>query len=282
MKIINSIRELGTSLSADRESGRSIGFVPTMGALHEGHLSLVRRCTSENDVCVASIFVNPAQFNDKNDLVAYPRTPKEDYALLESSGCHYVFAPSEAEMYPEPDLRTFDLGTVATVMEGKFRPGHFNGVAQIVSKLFDAVQPGKAYFGEKDFQQVAVIRTMAAQLKLPVQIISCPIIREADGLAMSSRNVRLTPAHRQVAPFIARTLQESLLLSADNPVWEVAAYVVAALGHEPLLTVEYFEIVDGNTLISIRKWEEAPCAVGCIAVYCGETRLIDNITYKKG
>jgi pantoate--beta-alanine ligase len=252
-----------------------------MGALHEGHLSLVRRCVSENDVCVTSIFVNPAQFNDKEDLAAYPRTPKEDYALLESSGCHYVFAPSEAEMYPTPDLRTFDFGTLASVMEGKYRPGHFNGVAQVVSKLFDAVQPGKAYFGEKDFQQVAVIKAMTAQLKLPVQIVPCPIVREADGLAMSSRNARLTPEQRKVAPIIARTLQESLLFAAANPVWTVSAYVVAALKQEPLLDVEYFDIVNGHTLMPIRKWEEAPYAVGCIAVHCGETRLIDNITYQK-
>jgi pantoate--beta-alanine ligase len=251
-----------------------------MGALHEGHLSLVACCVSENDICVVSIFVNPTQFNDKNDLATYPRTLERDSALLEAAGCSYLFAPPVEEMYPEPDTRTFDFGTVSQVMEGEHRPGHFNGVAQIVSKLFDVVEADAAYFGEKDFQQVAVIRAMAKQLNICTRIIACPILREGDGLAMSSRNIRLTVEQRQKAPLIAHTLKESVNFAAGKTVFEVKEYVVNILNREPLLRVEYFEIVDGLTLEPVRKWEETVCPVGCIAVYCGEVRLIDNITYK--
>jgi pantoate--beta-alanine ligase len=279
MKTVNCIKELKIFLAKERENGRIIGFVPTMGALHDGHLSLVKRCVNENDVCVVSIFVNPTQFNDKKDLVTYPRTPEKDAALLESAGCHYLFVPAVEEMYPEPDTRCFDFGTLSNVMEGKLRPGHFNGVAQIVSKLFEAVEAGKAYFGEKDFQQIAVIRALTKQLNLPVQLIACPILREADGLAMSSRNVRLTHEQRQKAPLIAQTLKESVNFAAGKNVKEVVDYVVETLGKEPQLRVEYFEIVDAYTLISITDWRETSCPRGCIAVYCGEVRLIDNIAY---
>jgi pantoate--beta-alanine ligase len=252
-----------------------------MGALHRGHLSLVARCVAENDVCVASIFLNPTQFNDKNDLASYPRTPSEDAAMLSAAGCRYLFAPSEEEMYPEPDTRVFDFGLLSHVMEGEHRPGHFNGVAQIVSKLFDAVGPCKAYFGEKDFQQIAVIREMVKQLALPVQIVACPILREDDGLAMSSRNVRLSAEQRRTAPLIARTLKESAALAPVKTVREVQEFVIDTLNGEPLLRVEYFEIVDAHTLRPIRRWDETPCPVGCIAVFCGSVRLIDNITYNR-
>jgi pantoate--beta-alanine ligase len=251
-----------------------------MGALHDGHISLVKRCVEENDICVASIFVNPTQFNNKQDLATYPRTPEEDYALLEAARCDYVFAPTEKEMYPEPDTRIFRLGPVAEVMEGVHRPGHFNGVAQIVSKLFDIVAPGKAYFGEKDFQQIAVIRVMVKELALPVEIVSCPILREPSGLAMSSRNSRLTAGQHQKAPLIARTLKESTNFVPGKKVQEVIDYVVDTINNEPALRVEYFDIVDRNTLQSVENWEETVDPVGCIAVFCGETRLIDNITYK--
>ena len=279
MKIVKGINELKGYLVDSKRNGKRIGLVPTMGALHKGHLSLVERCVRENDICVVSVFVNPTQFNDKHDLETYPRTLEADCALLESAGCDFVFAPSVEEMYPEPDTRTFDFGTVMQVMEGAKRPGHFNGVAQVVSKLFYIVEPDNAYFGEKDFQQIAVIRAMVKQLQIPVQINACPIVREADGLALSSRNTRLTPALRQKAPLIARTLQESKALAATKSVREVIDYVVNTLNADPDLEVEYYEIVDGDSLVSIQDWKDTCYAVGCVTVYCGEVRLIDNIKY---
>ena len=279
MKIVKGIKELKGYLIDSKRDRKRVGLVPTMGALHKGHLSLVERCVRENDICVVSVFVNPTQFNDKHDLETYPRTLEADCALLESAGCDFVFAPSVEEMYPEPDTRTFDFGTVMQVMEGAKRPGHFNGVAQVVSKLFYIVEPDNAYFGEKDFQQIAVIRAMVKQLQIPVQINACPIVREADGLALSSRNTRLTPALRQKAPLIARTLQESKALAATKSVREVIDYVVNTLNADPDLEVEYYEIVDGDSLVSIQDWKDTSYAVGCVTVYCGEVRLIDNIKY---
>lgn len=279
MKIVISIKDLKKFLALEREKGKKVGLVPTMGALHAGHISLVKRCVAENDICVVSDFVNPTQFNDKHDLETYPRTLDADCALLEPVGCDYVFAPSVAEMYPEPDTRVFNLGPVAEVMEGPRRPGHFNGVAQVVSKLFYIVEPDNAYFGEKDFQQIAVIREMVRQLNLPVHIVDCPIQREADGLALSSRNTRLTPEQRQKAPVIARTLKESTTFVPAKSVQEVIDYVVNTINQVPEMEVEYFEIVDGNTMQPIQNWSDTTYPVGCITVYCGEVRLIDNIKY---
>ena len=279
MKIVSSIKDLKNFLALEREKGKKVGLVPTMGALHAGHSSLVKRCVAENDICVVSDFVNPTQFNDKHDLETYPRTLDADCALLEPVGCDYVFAPSVAEMYPEPDTRVFNLGPVAEVMEGPRRPGHFNGVAQVVSKLFYIVEPDNAYFGEKDFQQIAVIREMVRQLNLPVHIVDCPIQREADGLALSSRNTRLTPEQRQKAPVIARTLKESTTFVPAKSVQEVIDYVVNTINQVPEMEVEYFEIVDGNTMQPIQNWSDTTYPVGCITVYCGEVRLIDNIKY---
>lgn len=280
MEVISDISKLKSFLSKERQKNKSIGLVPTMGALHDGHLSLVKRCVGENDICITSIFVNPTQFNNKQDLATYPRTPEKDYLLLEAAGCNYVFAPTEKEIYPEPDTRIFNLGPVADVMEGMHRPGHFNGVAQIVSKLFYIVEPDKAYFGEKDFQQIAVIRAMVKELNIPVEIIPCPILREASGLAMSSRNMRLTPEQHQKAPLIARTLKESTTFVPEKNVQEIIDYVVNTINNEPMLHVEYFDIVDKDTLQSIESWKETTDAIGCIAVFCGEVRLIDNIMYK--
>lgn len=279
MKIVNSIKELKRYLAEEKQDNRQIGFVPTMGALHDGHLSLVERCVKENEVCVVSVFVNPTQFNDKQDLETYPRTLVNDCALLEPAGCKYVFAPSVEEMYPETDTRVFDFGMVSEVMEGARRPGHFNGVAQIVSKLFYAVEPDKAYFGEKDFQQIAVIRAMVKQLDIPVKINACPILREVDGLALSSRNTRLTSEQRQKAPLIARTLKESTTFAIGKSVQEVIDYVISTINSDPEMEVEYYEIVDGNTLESITNWTDTDYPVGCITVYCGKVRLIDNIKY---
>jgi pantoate--beta-alanine ligase len=279
MEIIDNIKDLKQRLSSERLSGKCIGFVPTMGALHDGHISLVKRCKEENDICIVSIFVNPTQFNDKNDLKAYPRTMEKDCKLLEPAGCSYIFAPTETEMYPEPDNRIFDFGIIAEVMEGKFRPGHFNGVAQIVSKLFDAVEPDKAYFGEKDFQQIAIIRAMVKQLNMPVQIIACPILRETDGLALSSRNIRLSSAQRQKAPVIARILKESTTFVSTKSLEEVKRFVIDSINEVEEMEVEYYEIVDENSLEPINDWAESVSPVGCITVYCGAVRLIDNIHY---
>lgn len=281
MVILQTINELGAVLDEVRELGGTIGFVPTMGALHDGHISLVRQCKSENNVCVVSIFVNPTQFNEKKDLHTYPRTLREDCERLESAVCDYVFVPSEDEIYPEPDTRVFDLGEVAEVMEGASRKGHFNGVAQVVSKLFDIVRPDNAYFGEKDYQQIVVIRTLVKQLKMPVNLIACAIVREADGLAMSSRNVRLLPEQRQFAPVIARTLKESLNFVPSKSVHEVEDWVVNALNNTPFLRVDYFSIVNGLTLQPLRGWGDTISSIGCIAVYCGDVRLIDNIKYDR-
>lgn len=279
MKVIAKIDELKKAISEYRNNGKSIGLVPTMGALHDGHISLVKRCLNENECCVVSIFVNPTQFNDKNDLKHYPRTPKEDCKLLQSVGCTIVFAPDVDEMYPEEDTRIFDLGSVAEVMEGKFRPGHFNGVAQIVSKLFYAVEPNKAYFGEKDFQQIAVIRAMEREINTGVEIIDVPIVREKDGLAMSSRNRRLTENQRKNAPKIWETLSKSYTFAQNHSVKETINFVIDTLNAIPEFKVEYYEIVDADSLQPISDWNSSKRAVGCIATFCGEIRLIDNITY---
>ena len=280
MKTIYTISELQNILLSARAAGKKVGLVPTMGALHSGHTSLVERCVRKNDICVVSDFVNPTQFNDPNDLINYPRTPEADEKLLDDAGCDYVFMPSAEEMYPEPDTRVFNFGPLETVMEGSFRPGHFNGVAQIVSKLFYAVLPDTAYFGEKDFQQLAIIREMTKQLHLPIEIIPCPIIREADGLAMSSRNRRLTQEQREKAPKIAQYLVKSLNFAAEKTIQETLEYVKESLSSDSTFKLDYFEIVDGYTLQPVHDWKDSTYIVGCIAVYCGPIRLIDNIVYK--
>ena len=281
MKVIHTIEDLQAGLSVLKAQGKKVGLVPTMGALHAGHASLVKRSVNENDVTVVSVFVNPTQFNDKNDLVKYPRTLEADCKLLEDCGATLVFAPSVEEMYPEPDTRQFSYAPLDTVMEGAFRPGHFNGVCQIVSKLFDAVKPHRAYFGEKDFQQLAIIREMVRQMKFDLEIVGCPIVREEDGLALSSRNARLSSDERENALNISRTLFKSRTFAATHSVSETQRMVEDAIAAAPGLRLEYFEIVDGNTLQKIGDWNETSYAVGCITVFCGEVRLIDNIKYKE-
>lgn len=281
MEVIHTIKDLQTALSALKAQGKKVGLVPTMGALHTGHASLVRRSADENEVTVVSVFVNPTQFNDKNDLVKYPRTLDADCRLLEACGAAFVFAPSVEEMYPQPDTREFSYAPLDSVMEGAFRPGHFNGVCQIVSKLFDAVQPHRAYFGEKDFQQLAIIREMVRQMKYDLEIVGCPIVREADGLALSSRNARLSAAERENALNISQTLFKSRTFAAAHSVGETQKMVEDAIAAAPGLRLEYFEIVDGNTLQKIGSWDETSYAVGCITVFCGDVRLIDNIKYKE-
>jgi pantoate--beta-alanine ligase len=283
MQLITTKKALFEVVSNAKSAGKTIGFVPTMGALHNGHLTLVKRCVSENDLCFVSVFVNPTQFNDKNDLANYPRTLEADAELLASVGCEFVFAPNADEMYDAEEMQKpfeFDFGGLDEVMEGRFRPGHFNGVVQVVSKLFQLVQPTRAYFGEKDFQQLAIIRRMVTIMNFPVEIVGCPIVREESGLALSSRNALLTPEQRQLAVHISQVLKESCLFALETPVHELHDAVVAAVNAREGLEVEYFEIVDGKTLQPIEKWEETNDIVGCITVYCGKIRLIDNIRYK--
>lgn len=284
MEIFHKIADLQNALFADRKSGKSVGLVPTMGALHEGHASLVRRSVAENDVTVVSVFVNPTQFNDKNDLQNYPRTLEADCQLLESCGAQYVLAPSVEEMYPTPDTRHFEFPPVSTVMEGAHRPGHFNGVCQVVSRLFYIVRPDRSYFGEKDWQQIAVIKAMVRHLQINVQIVECPIVRDEDGLARSSRNTLLAPDERAIAPQIYKALSESRTYAKSHSLSETHDWVVEQINSVEGLDVEYFAIVDGNTLLDAPDWEASDSIVGCITVYCGKTpiRLIDHIHYIKG
>lgn len=281
MKVIHTIKDLQAELSVLKAQGKKVGLVPTMGALHAGHASLVKRSVNENEVTVVSVFVNPTQFNDKNDLVKYPRTLDADCKLLEACGATYTFAPSVEEMYPEPDTRQFSYAPLDTVMEGAFRPGHFNGVCQIVSKLFEAVKPHRAYFGEKDFQQLAIIHEMVRQMQFDLEIVGCPIVREEGGLALSSRNARLSAEERENALKISQTLFKSRTFAATHTVSETQKFVEDAIAAAPGLRLEYFEIVDGNTLQKVGNWDQTSYAVGCITVFCGDVRLIDNIKYKE-
>ncbi|MDE6542518.1 MAG: pantoate--beta-alanine ligase [Muribaculaceae bacterium] len=285
MEIIRTVGDLRKFVGEARAAGKSVGLVPTMGALHAGHMSLMHRARKENDVVVASVFVNPTQFNNAQDLKTYPRTEAADVAQLESAGVDAAFIPSVDEVYPEPDTRVFDLGGVAEVMEGKMRPGHFNGVAQIVSKLFGWVMPDRAYFGEKDFQQIAVIRKMAKLEGFDIDIVDCPICRHDDGLAMSSRNVRLSAEQRAVAPKIHEVLVKSLDWAADSTPGEVKKKVTEAINGNEWLDTEYYEIVDSLTMQPIENWSDlgdGAVPVGCVTVYCGDVRLIDNIKYING
>lgn len=278
MKAFTTVAELRAALEAHRHE--KIGFVPTMGALHEGHISLVERARKECDVVVASVFVNPTQFNDKNDLKNYPRTPEADAAMLAEAGVDYVLFPSVEEIYPEPDTRQFDFGQIDKVMEGATRPGHFNGVAQVVSRLFDIFEPTHAYFGEKDFQQIAVIRAMVAQLGYNIEIVDCPIIRDFDGLARSSRNLLLTPEHRAAAPHIYEVLSAAVAKVGELSPAELTAWVTAEVERNKLLKVIYFAAVDALSMQTIEQWSDAERVQGCIAVQAGDIRLIDNIKLK--
>lgn len=280
MELIKTSLELNERLNQFRQKDKTIGFVPTMGALHQGHLSLIENAAELCDLVVVSIFVNPNQFNDPGDLERYPRDLNRDMMLLEQSSCELLFVPSVEEVYPQPDTREFDFGILDSVMEGKHRPGHFNGVAQVVSRLFDMVKPDKAFFGQKDFQQLAIIREMVRQLNFGTEVVACPIIREEDGLAMSSRNTLLTKMHRKSAPLIAKTLSESCNFVHEKSVAETKKFVYDQINQDENLDIEYFEIVDGDTLLEVDNWDESTYIVGCIAVFAGEIRLIDNILYK--
>ena len=284
MKVFKKIVDLQNELFLVRKEGKEIGLVPTMGALHEGHASLIKRSVKENGATVVSIFLNPTQFNDKGDLDRYPRTLDADCKLCEACGAQYVFAPSVEEMCPTPDTRHFEFPPQSTVMEGAKRPGHFNGVCQVVSRLFYIVKPNRAYFGEKDWQQIAVVKRLVKYIgydKL-VHIVECPIVRDEDGLAKSSRNTLLTPEERVIAPNIYKALKASVDYAKSHTVQETHDKVVADINAIDGLDVEYFEIVDGNTLLDVNSWDDSDYVVGCITVYCGHTpiRLIDHIKYK--
>ena len=283
MKIIDNIVDLQNELFLHRRKGKTIGLVPTMGALHEGHTSLVECSTNENYITVVSIFLNPTQFNDPKDLERYPRNLDKDCSLLERVGADYVFAPSVKEMYPEPDKRKFEFPPVSTVMEGAKRPGHFNGVCQVVSRLFYIVKPNRAYFGEKDWQQICVIKRLVKYLHLNIDIVECPIVRDESGLAKSSRNALLTETERETAKHIYRILKESTSYIQQFNVEELKRKVIEEINAIMGLEVEYFEIVDGNTLQPLTSWEQSSYVVGCITAYCGKTpiRLIDHIKYKE-
>lgn len=278
--IVDKVADLKKIIQNLKHEGKNIGFVPTMGALHKGHISLVERCVADNDITVVSIFVNPTQFNDKNDLKNYPRMPERDIPMLEAAGVDIVFMPTEQEIYPEPDTRVFDFGMLDKVMEGKFRPGHFNGVAQVVSKLFDIVAPHRAYFGQKDYQQLAIIRAMVRMLGYTIEIVGCPIVREPDGLAMSSRNLLLSPEHRKSAPLIHKTLAEARNKTHELSVKEMILWVINQVNADPNLKVEYFELADANTLLPVESWDHPNGIIGCIAVWAGNIRLIDNMMFK--
>ena len=284
MKVFDKIVDLQNQLFEDRKKGKTVGLVPTMGALHEGHASLVRRAVEENDVCVVSVFVNPTQFNNKEDLAKYPRDIERDGKLLASLGVQYVFAPTPEEMYSAEEMAqefAFDFGGLDQMMEGKMRPGHFNGVVQVVSRLFYLTQPDRAYFGEKDFQQLAIIHFMVERSALKdtfgnLQIINCPIVREASGLALSSRNERLSAEEKEIALGISRTLIDSLEWAKTMSVKQVQQRVVDTINAIDGLEVEYYEIVDQSTLLPAECFGHA---IGCVTVYCGPVRLIDNIQY---
>ncbi|MBE9491633.1 MAG: pantoate--beta-alanine ligase [Bacteroidetes bacterium] len=277
MKIFNKIRPTRVYLESVSESGKTIGFVPTMGALHEGHLSLLKRSKQDNDITTCSIFVNPIQFNNPEDLEKYPHTLKSDIKVLESLGCDMVFVPSVEEIYPEPETTVYDFGHLDKVMEGKYRHGHFNGVAIVVRRFFEIIRPNRAYFGEKDFQQLIIIQKMVEMLNLDVEVIPCPILRESDGLAMSSRNTRLTSRQRKVAPVIHKTLLNIKTKVRTKPFDEIKKWVKQNINKQPEMKLEYIEIVDKQTLLPISSLDENKRCIACIAVYLGEVRLIDNI-----
>lgn len=280
MLVVKEVTKLLSLIQSEKALGKTIGFVPTMGALHAGHLSLVEFAGQESDFVVVSIFVNPTQFNDKNDLLNYPRTLETDLEQLAGTDCKLVFVPEVSMMYPEEDSRQFNFGELETVMEGKHRPGHFNGVAQIVSKLFDMVKPDKAFFGLKDFQQLAIIKLMVNELDLSVKIVPCPTMREKDGLAMSSRNQRLTKAQRENASHIYRTLLEARNKAGEMSVKELKNWVGQKIDENKFFKTEYFEIVDEEQLKPVSSWDEPINKVGCVAVFCDKVRLIDNIAFQ--
>ena len=288
MKMSGDIGECRSYIDLVKVQERSIGFVATMGALHDGHLSLIHASKADNDITIASVFVNPAQFNESSDYKGYPRDLARDIELLESAGCDALFSPPESEMYPNAEGETdsywkghiseVDLAPLDGLMEGKHRPGHFAGVIEIVQKLFYVVNPDSAYFGEKDYQQLAIISRMTELLDLGIDIVGCPIIREEDGLAMSSRNALLTREQRLISPVIHNSLCSAQSHATDKSIEELIAWITTKINTEPLCKVEYVEIVDPNDLSPLTNWDKKKKAICCLAVFIGSVRLIDNIS----
>ncbi len=280
MEILTTKAATTAAVEKLRQEGKTIGFVPTMGALHRGHLSLMDRAKAENDILVVSIFVNPIQFNNKTDLEKYPRDLEKDKRLLESVGCNILFYPSVEEMYPEGEVtEKYDFGDLETVMEGEFRPGHFNGVAVVVKRLFNIVKPHRAYFGEKDFQQLAIIKKLVETDNIPVEIVPCPIVREPNGLAMSSRNERLTPEQREKASFIYKTLQLAKKRKDDICPLPLKQMIYNIFDADENFKLEYFEIADEDTLKPITAWGQTKKPRAFVAVWMNDVRLIDNISF---
>ncbi|MDP2423831.1 MAG: pantoate--beta-alanine ligase [Bacteroidales bacterium] len=279
MIILRTIAQTTQQVGFLRKEGKTIGFVPTMGALHQGHIALIESARRQSDVVVCSIFVNPIQFNDPVDLQRYPRTEEADLNMLGEAGCHIVFIPAVEEIYPEPVTDTYDFGYLDKVMEGAFRPGHFNGVSVVVKRLFDIIRPDLAFFGEKDFQQLTVIRAMVIKSDLPVQIVACPTIREANGLAMSSRNLRLTQENRAIAGNIYRILTEASRMAPQATPEKITEWVYHQIQAYPEMQIEYFSLCDSETLLPVDAWQPGKPARGCIAVYIGGVRLIDNVEF---
>ena len=278
MQVCHKIDELLSCVDTFKREGKTIGLLPTMGALHEGHLSLAKRAKEENDVLICSVFVNPIQFNNKEDLEKYPRDLEADVALLDGIGCDVVFAPSAEEVYAEEPTEKYSFGALEQVLEGPQRPGHFNGVATIVHKLFKWARPDRAYFGEKDYQQIAIVKDLVRQFSIPVQIVECPIYRDADGLATSSRNRRLSAKARKIAPKIHEILLKSATLAKDMSYSQIKSYVEGEFAMRKDFELEYFEVVDAKTLQPIRRSSENG-AVGCVAVWLDGVRLIDIQKY---
>ena len=279
MLVFEKINEVNSFVLSRKNIGKTIGFVPTMGALHEGHLELMRRAKKENDLLVVSIFVNPIQFNNPEDLTKYPRDFEADRNLLIKVGCDVLFSPEVEEMYPEEVKKEYDFGKLSTVMEGAFRDGHFNGVAIVVKKLFEIVIPNKAYFGEKDFQQLAIIQRLVEIEKLPVNIVPCPIVREKDGLAMSSRNARLTDEERKIAPFIFTCLSKAKDKIEFMSPMEITEMVENQFADQPAFNLEYFQLADDKELQPIEYWNTAQGVVAFVAAFLGKVRLIDNVRF---
>lgn len=279
MQICRTKLEVTTFVSQQKLQQKSIGLVPTMGALHEGHLSLIEQACKENDIVVCSIFVNPVQFNNQEDLIKYPRTFDDDIKLLEKANCTMVFAPTVEEMYPEPPTEVYDFDGLDQVMEGAFRVGHFNGVGIVVKRLFDLIQPDRAYFGVKDYQQLLLIKKMVEKHHLPIEIVACPIVREYDGLAMSSRNRRLSEKERKIAPKIYEILQKSLDFAKTHTPKETELFVTSEIEKVQEFKLEYFQILDGEKLTIITSFNKQQKAIGFIALWLGNIRLIDNVIF---
>lgn len=284
MLVLHKIDEIKAVVSQEKAKNKTIGFVPTMGALHQGHISLIDYSKKETDITVCSIFVNPTQFNNQSDLKHYPRTPDADIKLLEDAGCDILYMPEVSDVYPENDIRKFDFGYLDTILEGATRPGHFNGVGQVVSILLEGVKPDKAYFGSKDYQQVMVVKNLVKQLKLPVEIIPCPILREPDGLAMSSRNTRLTAEERKIAAFIPQWMQEAIVIVKEKGITAAKQFINEKVSKVPEMKLDYYEVCDAETLESISDIKSVTLsgveghqkAISLIAVFVGNIRLIDN------